>query len=71
MEICIVQFRCPHFESGDNKPPNEHVRFTVPCMKFINSTCETPSYLAWFFGEPDACNIADRNEKLRRAREDE
>ena len=70
MKICYVQYICPYFESGDNKPPTEHVRAVVPCIKFVNSVCPTPDELKVFFGGTVACNIEERNEKLRRIRDE-
>jgi len=60
MKICPVQYNCPHFETGDNKPPNEHVRNTIPCTKFINDICPLPTDIRLFFGETIACDINKR-----------
>tara|TARA_R100001530_G_scaffold110835_2_gene78063 strand:+ start:5560 stop:5802 length:243 start_codon:yes stop_codon:yes gene_type:complete len=62
---CYLSGHCPYYSSGDNKPPNEHVRMTVPCIKHINDECEMSFRVRQFFGEEIACNI----EQVRRKRE--
>lgn len=55
---CYVQEVCPHYTSGDNKPPNHHVRLTVPCQKYIAGECPMPMEIQFFFtGEGVACEI--------------
>ena len=54
---CYLSGCCPHYKSGDNKPPNEHVRSTIPCVKFLDMSCEMCLAVRLFFGEEIACNI--------------
>ncbi len=56
--VCHLQESCPHFDSGDNKPPNHHVRVTVPCKKYLADSCEMSMQVRVFFGETVACDIA-------------
>ncbi len=62
MKVCFIQDNCPYYESGDNKPPNHHIRLTLPCVKFINDACPMPTDIRLFFGETIACPIDKRKE---------
>jgi len=62
MKNCPISEVCPHYESGDNKPPNNHVRLTVPCVKFVNMSCDMATSIRLFMGETIACDI----EKIKR-----
>ena len=64
-ENCYLSGQCPHYKSGDNKPPNEHVRSTIPCVKFLDMSCEMSVSVRLFFGEEIACNI----DKMKRLKE--
>ena len=68
MNTCYLSDSCPHYGSGDNKPPNHQVRLTVPCVKFLKG-CEMDMSVRFFYGETIACNIADVREKKRRLEE--
>jgi len=58
MKVCSNAHDCPHYTSGDNKPPNEHVRSTVPCVGFLDMSCEFDITRRSFYGEVIACEIA-------------
>lgn len=60
---CYLSYKCPHYSSGDNKPPNEHVRATVACTKYISDECDMSMHIRLFFGEEIACNIEERKMK--------
>ena len=62
---CYLSENCPHYLSGDNKPPNHHVRVTIPCVKYVRDECDMSMHIQLFFGEEIACNI----EEVRRKRE--
>lgn len=66
MKICAIQDLCPLFSDGSNKPPNHHVRMTVPCIKYIDMSCEMGVRIQEFLGGPIACNL----EKIRRAKKE-
>ncbi len=50
MKNCPISDICDEYESGDNKPPNHHVRHTTPCKKFLKGDCECGAYLQWWLG---------------------
>lgn len=57
MKTCQLQDICKVYNSGDNKPPNHHVRLTVPCKKFLACDCEM--YLLWMSWQrmPPSCKV--------------
>ena len=61
IKICMAQDICEDFLSGSNKPPNHHVRATVPCTQWIGLDCEVISELLAVIrkatGEEAACDI--------------
>lgn len=48
MKNCPIAYCCGDYKSGDNKPPNEHVRSIIPCKKFLSGECECGAYLQWW-----------------------
>jgi len=62
MFCCPVQDLCQHFSSGDNKPPNAHVRLTIPCVGWVTMNCKKMECLAelveFSTGKVFACSIA-------------
>ncbi|KKN78492.1 hypothetical protein LCGC14_0350240 [marine sediment metagenome] len=56
---CPIQDICQNFITGDNKPPNNHVRTIVPCKSFLDMSCEESVRIqAWLGGgEGISCNI--------------
>ena len=63
MKNCEIAEVCPHYESGDNKPPNNDVRNKIPCVKFLKMSCEMGVNIQIFLrGEGISCNI----EKVKR-----
>ena len=68
MRNCPIQDLCQHFETGDNKPHNAHVRLIIPCTHWLAMACEKMQVLAeltqWATGEKFACNI----KKVRRGK---
>ena len=64
IKICPLQDVCKHFKSGDTKPPNHHVRATIPCTHWIILDCEKMMPLVevyqWASGEIFACELAKR-----------
>ena len=62
MKVCYLSDSCPHYSSGDNKPKNHHVRVTVPCVKFLDMSCEMDISIRLFYGEEIACEVG----KIRR-----
>ena len=65
MNNCYVSGECPHYLSGDSKPPNHHVRVTVPCRTFLEG-CQMDVDIRLFFGETVACEI-DKIRKIKKA----
>ena len=61
-KLCEIQERCPKYDSGDSKPPNHHVRMSVPCVKSLNYSCDMDTQIRLWLGEEIACNL----EKIRR-----
>jgi hypothetical protein len=62
---CAISYICPKYDSKSNKPPNEHVRATVPCVKYLDMSCEMGVNLEiWNTGEGISCNI----EKIKRVK---
>ena len=61
IKICLVQDLCRHFKSGDRKPPNHHVRETIPCVHWIALDCEKIQSLVEVYqyatGEEIACDL--------------
>ncbi len=62
MKICYIQESCSKFTTGDNKPPNHHVRLVTPCKYTLDATCEMDISLRLWHGETLACEI----KKVRR-----
>ena len=58
---------CTRFDSGDNKPPNHHVRLSFPCIHFNGEFCEDKIVGARV---GDACSIEKRNKALKKVREE-
>lgn len=65
MRVCYLQDSCPQYITGDNKPPNNHVRLTVPCRKSVVMSCEMETAVRLFYGETIACNL----EKVQRIKQ--
>ena len=63
MRICDIQHKCKRYSSGDNRPPNEHVRLTVTCAEIFKD-CEMYIKLRLWDGQVIACNL----EKVNRIR---
>ncbi|KKL48711.1 hypothetical protein LCGC14_2322810 [marine sediment metagenome] len=61
-EPCPIQEDCKWFTTGDNKPPNHHVRLTHPCIHFNGEWCEDTVVGA---KEGDACDITKRHELFK------
>jgi len=61
MRICDIQYKCKRYNIAGNRPPNEHVRATVPCRGVITE-CECDTYLRIWDGEVIACELG----KVRR-----
>lgn len=61
MKLCVLQENCFKYDSGSNKPPNHHVRCTIPCIYFLQSNCD--KYLEWAYanGVKIACSIKEVN----------
>ena len=62
---CYLSENCPHYDSNSSRPPNHHVRNTIPCVKFLDMSCEMSVSVRLFFGEEIACNI----DKMKRLKE--
>ncbi len=58
MRNCPLSDLCCDYSTGDNRPPNNHIRVFVPCIFFLDMTCEV-SILAQekVSGKPVACPI--------------
>ncbi len=56
--VCYITHACPYYDSGSNKPPNEDVRATVQCVKFLKN-CQMAEDIRVFFGEVVACEIKE------------
>ncbi len=54
---CQLQELCIKYNNGTNKPPNHHVRLTVPCNKWLACDCEMWGYWSNWQGEVIACSI--------------
>ena len=61
-KLCEIQERCPHYSSGDNKPPNHHVRSFTPCVKTLDYSCKMDIKIRLWLGEEIACDL----DKVRR-----
>lgn len=62
LKLCPIQEECQFYESGDNKPPNHHVRKTVICPHWLKldwEICQYMSYVAAVAieGKDLACDI--------------
>jgi hypothetical protein len=57
IKVCDLQEICSKYETGDNRPPNEHVRSGVPCKKYLQSDCDMYLYWMNWQGIPIACSI--------------
>jgi len=57
MKVCYLSETCPYYTSGSNKPPNHNVRCHVPCIKYLDMSCEMDTSIRLFFGEEIACEI--------------
>ena len=64
-KICYLQGDCPFYSSGDNKPPNNHVRCTVPCMKHTDDSCKMITDIRLFFGETISCDISKQHKAIK------
>ncbi len=63
MKLCAIQDVCLDFTTGDNKPKNNDVRNKVPCVSWLDMSCETGLDIYFKIkGEYPACNI----KKIRR-----
>lgn len=62
--LCYIQESCPEYESGDNKPPNHHVRSTIPCKKTM-ADCDMDIKLRLWYGETIACKVKGVNNENR------
>ena len=40
LKQCPISDICVNYISGDNKPPNHHVRTSIPCVRFLDFSCE-------------------------------
>ncbi len=58
MKVCWLSESCPHYQSGENEPPNHHARLTVPCIKYLDMSCKMDVDIRLFYGEVIACDIA-------------
>jgi len=47
MKNCPVSDICPDYKTGNNKPPNHHVRSIVPCEEFLKGTCHIAALIQW------------------------
>jgi len=47
MKNCQIADNCPDYTTGDNRPPNHHVRATVPCVEFLKGTCHIAALIQW------------------------
>jgi len=65
LPICPIQHLCLKYNSGSNKPPNHHVRETVPCRDFLDMSCEESNRIQIFLGETLTCDIT-KVERIRR-----
>ena len=68
MKVCANQELCPNYQTGDNRPPNHHVRVTVPCTTYTDMTCDMGTRLeVWNNGGNGiACDIG-KISKIKRA----
>ena len=61
MKICLCQESCIHYRTGDNKPPNHHLRMFIPCKLWMKYTCKVIQELLviqeYATGEPDVCPV--------------
>ncbi len=59
MKQCPISHCCDRYSSGDNKPPNEHVRVTIPCVSWVAMTCDMGVELEMWLGHKDgiACDL--------------
>jgi len=56
IDKCPIQDTCTQYNSGDNKPPNHHVRETILCSK--TKHCEAFAWnMKWLASGP-SCNIS-------------
>ena len=56
MKTCDLQENCKKYKCG-TLPPNHHVRITMPCVKFIECSCEMYMYWMNFQGTPIKCKV--------------
>ena len=64
MIVCHLSHVCIHYDNGSNKPPNEHVRLTIPCIKYLDTSCDIDIQIRLFMGETIACDI-DKMKRLK------
>ena len=64
MKFCPIQELCQEYTTGDNKPPNHHLRITLPCKLFLDFSCEESVRIQIFLGKDMSCDI----EKVNRIR---
>jgi len=57
MKTCYLCDTCPYYDSGDSKPTNHHVRITIPCVKYLDMSCQIDTDVRLFYGETIACDI--------------
>lgn len=56
MKTCDLQDLCVKYKRG-TLPPNNHVRLTEPCDKFIKCDCEMYMYWMNWQGTPISCKV--------------
>ena len=64
-KLCYIQESCHDYLLGDNKPRNNDVRNKVPCIKWLDGSCDIEVGLRLHHGEIIACNIEDVKKKRR------
>ncbi len=58
MKLCPLSEECRDFTTGNNKPPNHHIRTTEPCKSWLDMSCEAIPYIyKKVKGEYPACKI--------------
>jgi len=60
--VCYLSDSCPHYVG--NEPANHYARVTVPCVKFLDMSCEMDINVRLFYGEEISCNI-DKIHRLK------
>jgi len=66
LPLCPIQEVCLKYSSDSNRPPKQDVRNKIPCLKFLDMSCEMGvSLQTWLTGKAPSCDI----EKIRKIKE--